>query len=161
MGKVLLRCAGLVGALVFSIPAFAVESSAPPIVATLVHGVDGVKPGARAAITVVDGALKLTCKSGSGQIDAASIDEIFLASETTQQGGRYGTAAKVMAKAAPYGTGSLMSLILWVRIDVMTVLYHGEYGELHSALLTMPHGKAEAIRAQLQAARDQVSTKAE
>jgi hypothetical protein len=43
-------------------------------------------------------------------------------------------------------------LILWTKIDLLTVLYHGPDGDLHSALLALPRGKAELIRALLLAA---------
>ena len=53
---------------------------------------------------------------------------------------------------APYATGSLLSLILWTKIDLLTVLYHGPDGDLHSVLLALPRGQAAPIRSQLLAA---------
>jgi hypothetical protein len=151
MGKVLLRLSGPLFALAFAVPAFAVDNTAP-IVATHMVGIPALKPGAKAKLIVQNGVLRLVGKVATGEIPISSIDELHTSTEVTQFGGNYGTAAKVAAKAAPYGTGSVLSLILWTKIDLLTVLYHGPDGDLHSALLALPRGKAEPIRAQLLAA---------
>jgi len=151
MRKVFLRLSGPLLALAFAVPAFAVDNTAP-IMATHMVGIPMLKPGARAKLIVQDGVLRLVGKTATGEILISSIDELHTSTEVTQRGGNYGTAAKVAAKALPYGSGTVLSLILWAKIDLLTVLYHGPDGDLHSVLLAMPHGKAEPIRSQLLAA---------
>jgi hypothetical protein len=123
--------------------------TAVPVIATHVSGIPALKTGAKAKLTIQDGILSLTGKTSKSDIEAASIDEIYTSTEVTQLGGNYGTLAKVAAKAAPYGTGSVLSLILWTKIDLLTVLYHGPDGDVHSVLLAFPRGQAAPIRSQL------------
>jgi hypothetical protein len=151
MGKFLLRLSGPLLALAFAVPAFAVDTTVP-VIATHIAGIPAFKTGVRGKLTIQNGVLRLTGKTATGEIEAASIDEIHTSTEVTQIGGNYGTVAKVAAKAAPYGTGSVLSLILWTKIDLLTVLYHGPDGDVHSVLLALPRGQAAPIRSQLLAA---------
>ena len=96
--------------------------------------------------------LKLVGKIATANIKVSAIEDVYTATEATQAGGNIGSAAKVGALAAPYGSGAVLTLILWTKIDLLTVLYRGEHGGLHSALLAVPKGKGEPLRAQLLAA---------
>jgi ribosome-associated protein YbcJ (S4-like RNA binding protein) len=155
MSKSILRLSGplLVLALVLPVvgPVFAEDKPAVIQVTNLV-GAEALKSGAKAKWSVQDGTLKLEGKIATANIKISSIENVYTATEATQAGGNYGSAAHVGAMAAPYGSGAALTLILWTKIDLLTVLYRGETGGLHSVLLAVPKGKAEPLRAQLIAA---------
>jgi hypothetical protein len=154
MGQNNLRFLAPLLAVALAVPPFAMaeDTAAVPVQATHLVGIQSLKSGARAKFTVQGGALTFVGKTASGDIKASSIEDIYTATEATQAGGNVGSAAKAGAIAAPYGAGAALTLILWTKVDLLTILYRGEEGGLHSVLLAMPKGKAEPIRAQLIAA---------
>jgi hypothetical protein len=79
----------------------------------------------------------------------ASIDDIAIGTETTQAGGKAGTAAKTAAMAAPYDSGAALSILLRTNVDVLTVSSRDSGGGLHYTILALPKGQAEPQRAQL------------
>ena len=106
----------------------------------------------RAKLNVKDGSLQVTIGKSTSDVKAASIEDIFTGSETTQAGGNVGSAAKVGALAGPPGTGAALTLLLRTKVDVLTVVYRGPEGGLHGALFAVPKGTAVQIRDQLVAA---------
>jgi hypothetical protein len=153
MGKTLLRLSGplLILVLAWAVPALA-EDIPAAITATHLVGIQMLKSGAKAKVTVQDGTLQVAGNAATATIKASSIEDIYTATEATQAGGNIGSAAKAGAIAAPYGSGAVLTLILWTKVDLLTVLYRGPDGDLHSVLLAMPKGKAEPVRTQLVAA---------
>ena len=135
-------------ALLLAIPAFAAE----PLDVLQLVGIPGMKQNEKAKMTVENGAMQLKYGKSSSDVKAASIEDIFVGSETTQAGGRTGTAAKTGAIAAPYGSGAVLVLMLRTKVDMLTIVYRGAEGELHSALFAVPKGQGEAIKGQLVAA---------
>jgi hypothetical protein len=151
MGKSIFRFFGPLLILALVLPVFA-EDNPAAVQATNLVGAESLKSGAKAKVTVQDGMLKLEGKIAAANIKVSSIEDVYTATEATQAGGNYGSAAHMGAVAAPYGSGAALTLILWTKIDLLTVLYRGEHGGLHSLLLAVPKGKAEPLRAQLLAA---------
>lgn len=141
--RILLACS-----LLASLTAFAAE----PVDAKQLVGVPAMKQNEKAKMTVEGGALVLKFGKSTSEIKASSIENVYTGTETTQGGGRPGSAAKMGAIAAPYGTGAVLVLILRTKVDMLTVLYRGEAGELHSALFAVTKGQADGIKAQLVAA---------
>jgi hypothetical protein len=154
MDKTILRFSGPLLALALVVPALAAlaDDSAVPVTATHLVGIPSLKSGERAKLTVQDGTLQVAGKAATVNIKLSTIEDILTSTEATQAGGNAGTAARVGAMAAPYDTGAVLTLILWTKVDLMTVLYRGDNGGLHSILLTVPKGKAEPMRSQLLAA---------
>ncbi len=151
MGKTIFRLSGLLIALALALPGFA-EDKPVPVVATHLVGIEALKSGAKAKLTVQDGALQVAGKLSTANIKASSIEDVYTATEATQAGGNVGSAAKMGAIAAPYGSGAVLTLILWTKVDLLTVLYRDDNGGLHSVLLAVPKGQADPLRTQLLAA---------
>jgi hypothetical protein len=151
MGKTIFRISGTLLALTLTLPAFAADKPGE-LTATNLVGAPSLKSGEKATITIQNGVLQLAGKIATANIKVSSIEDILTSTEATQAGGKMGTAAKVGAMAAPYDTGAVLTLILWTKVDLVTVLYRGESGGLHSILLTTAKGKAEPLRTQLIAA---------
>jgi hypothetical protein len=151
MGKTIFRFLGPLLVLALTIPGFAADKPGE-LTATHLVGAPALKSGESAKVTVADGSLQLSGKIATANIKLSSIEDILTSTEATQAGGKAGTAARAGAMAAPYDTGAVLTLILWTKVDLITVLYRGETGGLHSVLLTVPKGKAEPLRSQLIAA---------
>ena len=134
--------------LLLAIPA----SAAEPVAVLHLVGIQSMKLNDKAKMTVENGSLQLKAGKSTSEVKAASIEDIYTGSEATQGGGRAGTAAKTGAIAAPYGSGAALSLLLYTKVDMLTIVYRGSEGELHSALFSVPKGQAEQIKAQLLAA---------
>ncbi len=114
-----------------------------------VIGLENIKPGATGKITIQNGAVQF---EGQAKFAAASIDDIFIGTETTQAGGKTGKVAKAAAIAAPYDSGAALSLLLRTKVDMLTIAYRDASGARHAAILALPKGQAEAVRTQLVAA---------
>ena len=138
----------LMATLLMATSAFAAE----PVAVLHLVGIESMKLNEKAKMTVENGAMQLKAGKSTNEVKAASIEEIYTGTEGTQAGGRMGTAAKTGAIAAPYGTGAALSLILYTKVDMLTIVYRGSEGELHSALFAVPKGQAEQIKSQLLAA---------
>jgi hypothetical protein len=141
----------LVLILALALPAFAADNPSPDaITGTHLAGVPSLKSGASAKISIQNGALQIEGKTGPMTVvKLTSVEDVYAGTEVTQSGGKVGKAAKVGAMAAPYDTGAVLKLILRVKIDLLTVLYRGDNGDLHSVLLTVTKGKAEGLRSQM------------
>jgi hypothetical protein len=151
MGKTILRFSAPLLALAMALPAVA-EDSAAVVTATHLVGIASLKSGDKAKLTVQDGTLQVAGKIATASIKLSAIEDILTGTEATQSGGKMGTAARAGAIAAPYDTGAVLTLIFWTKVDLLTVLYRGPNGGLHSVLLAVPKGKAEPMRTQMLAA---------
>jgi hypothetical protein len=112
-------------------------------------GLDTVKRNAAGKLTVQDGALKFGTGNIGSNIPVASIDDVFIGTETTQAGGKKGRAVKIAAIASPYETGRVLPLLMRTKVDILTVSFHDSGGALHGAVFALPIGQAEQMRAQL------------
>ena len=117
--------------------------------ARLVIGLDPIKRNATGQLTIQDNALDFKSGKEENKLTISSIDDIFIGTETTQSGGKKGTAVKTAAMAAPYGSGRALSLMMRTKVDILTVSYHDPDGAVHGAIFALPIGQAEQMRAQL------------
>lgn len=114
-----------------------------------VIGLDTIKQDATGKLTVQDGALRFNSGQAESKVPIASIDDIFVGTETTQSGGKTGRNVKIAAMAAPYYSGKLLTLFMRTKVDVLTVAFHDSSGALHAAILELPIGQAAPMRTQL------------
>lgn len=148
--------------IVFAIAALLVSAARPSFgaaastdAAISVHyviGLDNVKSQSGGKLSVQSDALLFDSHKSQAKVAISAIDDILLGSETTQSGGTAGKVFKAAAIAAPYETGRVLSLLMWTKVDVLTVLYRDEKGGVHSAVFEVPQGQAAGIRTQLIAA---------
>ncbi|MGA2214304.1 MAG: hypothetical protein ABSH31_13605 [Bryobacteraceae bacterium] len=115
-------------------------------------GLENVKAQSGGKISVESDALVFVSRKSQAKIAVSAIDDILLGSETTQAGGKTGKVFKAAAIAAPYETGRFLSVLMWTKVDILTVLYRDENGGVHSAVFALPEGQAGGIRTQLIAA---------
>jgi hypothetical protein len=114
-----------------------------------VIGLDNVKEDATGKLTVQDGALRFTAGKSESKVPIASIDDIFVGTETTQSGGKTGRNVKIVAIAAPYYSGKLLTLFMRTKVDILTVSFHDPGGALHGVIFQLPIGRAAPMRTQL------------
>jgi hypothetical protein len=114
-----------------------------------VIGLDNVKEDATGKLSVQDGALRFTAGKSESKVPIASIDDIFVGTETTQSGGKTGRNVKIVAIAAPYYSGKLLTLFMRTKVDILTVSFHDPAGALHGAIFELPMGQAAPMRTQL------------
>ncbi len=117
-----------------------------------VIGLDNIKRNRPVKITSVDGALQFQAGTTNAKIPVASIDDIYVGRETTQAGGKAGTAAKTAAMAVPYDGGAPLKILLRTNVDILTLSNRDSSGGLHYAILALPKGQGEQQRTQLVAA---------
>jgi len=143
-----------------TLPALAAQTSSAPApaadgsVAKVRHliGLDNVKSQASGKLSVQSGALVFDTGKAQTKIPVASIDDIYLGTESTQSGGTAGRVVKTAAIAAPFETGKVLSLLMLTKVDVLTIQYRDPNGGLHGAILATPKGMAAGVRTQLIAA---------
>jgi len=114
-----------------------------------VIGLENVRRNSAGRLTIVDGTLQFQDGKTKASLPVASIDDIAIGTETTQAGGKAGTAAKTAAIAAPYDSGAALSILLRTNVDVFTVSNRDSGGGLHYTILALPKGQAEPQRAKL------------
>jgi hypothetical protein len=114
-----------------------------------VIGLENVGRNSAGRLAIVDGGLQFQDGKTKASLPVASIDDIAIGTETTQAGGKAGTAAKTAAMAAPYDSGAALSILLRTNVDVLTVSSRDSGGGLHYTILALPKGQAEPQRAQL------------
>jgi hypothetical protein len=129
-----------------SAPAPAADAPIPNV--RRVVGLEDVKPE-RGTLSVQSGALLFDTGKSQGTVPIASIDNVFVGSETTRAGGK---TAGVVALAAPYGSGRLFSLLMRTKVDIFTVSYHDANGGAHGAIFATPKGLAAGLQTQLRPA---------
>jgi hypothetical protein len=125
------------------------QPAANPLEARHVIGLDNIKRNHSGKLTIADGAMQLQDGKINAKVSVTSIDDIAIGTETTQAGGKTGTAAKTAAMAAPYDAGAALSILLRTNVDVLTVSNRDSGGGLHYAILAMPKGQGEQQRTQL------------
>jgi hypothetical protein len=130
----------------------AAASTDASILAHYVIGLENVKSQSGGKLSVQSDALLFDCHKSQAKVAISAIDDIILGSESTQAGGNAGRVFKAAAIAAPYEAGRVLSLLMWTRVDILTVLYRDEKGGVHSAVFEVPQGQAAGIRTQLIAA---------
>jgi hypothetical protein len=117
-----------------------------------VIGFDNLKRNSAGKLTLLDGALQFQTGKTSSKVSMASIDDVFIGTETTQAGGKAGTVAKTAAIAAPYDSGAALSILLRTNVDILTAANRDSSGGLHYLILALPKGQGETQRAQFIAA---------
>ncbi len=123
-------------------------STASPKVRHVI-GLDNIKRDATGQLTVQDGALRFNAGKAEDKVPIASIDDIFIGTETTQSGGKTGRTVKIVAIAAPYESGKVLTLLMRTKVDILTVAFHDPDGALHGAIFAVPIGQAALLRTQL------------
>jgi hypothetical protein len=154
-----LALAALPGLGAQSTSAAAPATDAPIAGVRHVIGLENVKLQSSGNLSVQSGALLFDGGKSQGRVPIASIDDIFLGSETTQAGSKGAKVAKVAALAAPYGSGRALSLFMRTKVDVLTVAYHDANGAVHGAIFAIPKGLGARVRTQLIAAGAHASEK--
>jgi hypothetical protein len=114
-----------------------------------VIGLDNIPQDAKGKLTIQDGALRFKAGKSENKVPIASIDDIFIGTETTQSGGKAGRDVKIAAIAAPYYSGKLLTLFMRTKVDVLTVSFHDPEGGQHGAIFELPIGQATPMRAQM------------
>jgi hypothetical protein len=124
------------------------EAASNPTVRHVI-GLENIQRNATGMLTVQDGALLFKTSKAEEKVPVASIDDIFVGTETTQAGGKKGRAVKTAAMAAPYGSGRTLSLLMRTKVDILTVSFHNPDGALHGVIFALPIGQAAPVRMQL------------
>jgi len=127
-------------------------AAAPPPNIRHVIGLETIKRNESGHLTIQNGSMQFSAKKAAATVPTASIEDIFVGTETTQAGGKAGRAVKTAAIAAPFGSGKVLTLMLRTKVDILTVVYRGADGGVHGVILALPKGLAETTRTQLVAA---------
>ncbi len=114
-----------------------------------VIGLDTIKRNATGKLTVHDGTLSFKTGKQESTVPIASIDDIFIGTETTQSGGKTGRVVKTAAIAAPYESGKVLTILMRSKVDILTVSFRDPAGALHGAIFALPIGQAAPMRTQL------------
>jgi hypothetical protein len=126
-----------------------------------VIGLESIRRNSPGKVTVEKGVLRFEAGAKSAEVSIASVDDLTIGTETTQAGGKGGTAAKTVAIAAPYDSGAVLRVFLRRNVDILSVSHRDSGGGLHYAILALPTGHGEQQRSQLIAAGAHVSPPAE
>jgi len=121
-------------------------------------GFDPIHRNATGTLTVQDGALKFKAGKAENKVPISAIDDIFIGREVTQSGGKTGRVLKTAAIAVPYEGGKALTILMYTKVDILTVSFHDPGGALHGAIFAYPIGTAEQMRAQLIQAGAHAST---
>jgi hypothetical protein len=117
-----------------------------PLKVRCLMGLETVKRNASGMLILQEEALQFTAGQAKARVAVKSIDDIFSGAEVTQSGGTVGRLTKM---AVPYGGGRALSLLLRLKIDILTLTYRDDNGGFHGVILTMPKGQGTLVRAQL------------
>lgn len=131
--------------------AFAQQADAIPTARHLI-GLESIKHNAGGKLTIQNGAMQFNSGKTEAKVPLNSIEDISVGTETTQGGGKVGTVVKTASMAAPYHSGSVLTLLLLTKVDLLTVQYRDPAGALHAAILALPRGQAAQERTRLVAA---------
>jgi len=115
--------------------------------ATHLLGFPNTKNNGNGDLTIKNDALRF--EQGAkpvAEIKIASVQGVFLGSESKQVGGNL---AKVGKAAAPYGGGRVVSLFAHKKYDSLTVEYADDDGGVHGAIFQLSKGEAENVRREL------------
>jgi hypothetical protein len=131
-------------------PAFAQNNdSGQQLKVRCLAGLPNIKHNAGGYLSIQDAALHFDAGKHRAAVSASSIEDIFTGSEVTDAGGMLGEAAKGAAAAAPYDSGAALTLLLRIKVDVLTVTYRDSNGGLHAAIFALPKDRAPQLRADL------------
>jgi hypothetical protein len=112
-------------------------------------GLDPIKKNATGTLTVQDGVLDFKTSKVENKLPVASIDDVFIGTETTQARGKEARVIKTAAIAAPYETGRVLPILMRTKVDILTVSFHDSGGALHGAIFALPIGQALELRERL------------
>lgn len=140
----LISCATIMVAQTASTPAGSVATEAR---VTQILGFAGVSNNSTGMLSIHDNALQF--KKGDAdpvQIDIASIQDVFVGSDSKQVGG----VPMMLGKAAtPYGGGRVISLFSHKMYDTLTLQYIDANGAWHGAIFQLTKGAGAAFKSQL------------
>jgi hypothetical protein len=142
----LLLCSGI-GALAQS--ATTTLKVDPPfsIRATHLLGFPNTKNNCNGTLSVKNDALRFEQDAKpAAEVKIASVQGVFLGSESKQVGG---TPAKIGKAAAPFGSGRVVSLFAHKKYDTLTVEYVDADGGVHGAIFQVKDGQATHVRQEL------------
>ena len=115
--------------------------------ATHLLGFPHTRNNCNGSLSIKDDALRFAQDAKSGaEVKIASVQGVFLGSESKQVGG---TPAKVGKAMAPYGSGRVVSLFAHKEYDTLTVEYADNDGGVHGAIFQLSKGQAEHVRKEL------------
>jgi len=80
------------------------------------------------------------------EVKIASVEGVFLGSESKQVGG---TPVKLGKAAAPFGSGRVFSLFAHKKYDTLTLEYVDDSGGIHGAIFQLNKGQAEQLRREI------------
>ena len=95
--------------------------------AVQVIGLAGLKENTKGRLTVVNGTLRFIYARGNADVAAAFIEDVVTGKDSQRVIG--GTSGTVASLAAPYGTGSALSLFR-KKLDTLTIQYRDADGGL-------------------------------
>jgi hypothetical protein len=133
-------------------PAFAQQvqdTSAGTLHIRHIIGMPNVKHDATGLLLIEANSLHFDAGRSRGVLPIASIEDIFIGTETTQAGGKLGEVAKGAALAAPYDSGAALTLLLIQKVDVLTITYRDSDHGLHAAIFALPKNRAAQFRTDL------------
>ncbi len=131
------------------------QSTAPPvnpnapfsIQATHLLGFPNTKNNCNGTLSIKDDTLRFEQDAKpAAEVKIASVQGVFLGSESKQVGG---TPAKIGKAAAPFGSGRVVSLFSHKKYDTLTVEYADADGGVHGAIFQIREGQAGHVRREL------------
>jgi hypothetical protein len=142
----LLLCSGIGASAQSTAPAL--EASPQfSIRATHLLGFPNTKSNCNGTLLVKDDALRFEQDAKpAAEVKIASVQGVFLGSESKQVGG---TPAKIGKAAAPFGSGRVVSLFAHKKYDTLTVEYVDADGGVHGAIFQVKEGQAAHVRQEL------------
>jgi hypothetical protein len=115
--------------------------------ATHLLGFPNTKNNCNGTLSVKDDALRFEQDAKlASEVKIASVQGVFLGSESKQVGG---TPAKIGKAAAPFGSGRVVSLFAHKKYDTLTVEYVDAHGGVHGAIFQVKEGQAGHVRQEL------------
>ena len=122
-------------------------SSTLSIRATHLLGFPDTKNNSNGTLSIKDDAIRFEQNAKpAAEIKIASVEGVFLGSESKQVGG---TPTKVGKAAAPFGSGRVVSLFTHKKYDTLTLEYVDADGGVHGAIFQMAEGRAAQVRQEL------------
>jgi len=115
--------------------------------ATHLLGFPNTKNNCNGTLSVKDDTLRFEQDAKpAAEVKIASVQGVFLGSESMQVGG---TPAKIGKAAAPFGSGRVVSLFSHKKYDTLTVEYADADGGVHGAIFQVREGQAGHVRREL------------
>jgi hypothetical protein len=131
---------------------------------THVLGLEGIPRNAKGTVRVTGDAMQFE-RSGTGksqtrfELPLAKVEDVFTGDDSQRV---VGGTLQALSMFAPYGGGRFLSLFRH-KVDLLTIQYRDSKGALHGVVLTLPDGKAAAVKKQMvdRGARTSVPVEAE